>query len=272
MFEQLEKFLDFFSENSSKIDGFYTWVLASIGSLMALIGIAPKLKSKGGKNIEPENEQVEQVALTEDILAKINANAERLDSHEKVISGMQESLQSLTNSVYELKETCSILEDIKQERYQKKKAKELANRIEKVGRAYIKTEGSRISRHFAAMIMAGTDKAATFFGSIVESGFDTADVEFLAEKALDTLRNIKNSYVQYPEFRDTSDGEIFGKKVKRILEPKLRKVFSIISQIQDGVYNGGSHDKYVSTVIEFVDSFVSESIAVYMEHQSKLKN
>ena len=106
------------------------------------------------------------------------------------------------------------------------------------------------------MIVKGCKEAANIFGDILEGDVRTIDLKKLEIQALNSMREIRETYKAHAALPEDATYEI----KHQVARPLLAKLMSDLHLISTGYFNGKSEDRYKTLVVTFINDFITQSI------------
>ena len=183
--------------------------------------------------------------------ALIRQNMAQLEVVASAIKANNELLQNLTGKVDGLTEKVDKFESRNNRVDEIKKFK--AGIVE-IG--YSLSASYNVPSAFSGMIVKGCKEAANIFGDILEGDVKTIDLKKLEIQALNSMREIRETYKAHAALPEDAAYEI----KHQVARPLLAKLMSDLHLISTGYFNGKSEDRYKTLVITFINDFITQSI------------
>jgi ribosome-associated translation inhibitor RaiA len=176
---------------------------------------------------------------------------------------LKEVTDSLSRVEAELGVMSGTIQAISTERAIKKSIESLQKRIKGIG--YTKSDLGTHNKAVESMILEGCEKAADFFGDILEEGFEHIDADKLQKKARSYLRGIRSQYSGDNHLTKDVVDEI---KVK-VAYPIVQELIYKLITLNRGQQIGNSREYFEAAAITFVEQFIDRAIVIINAHDSK---
>jgi len=263
-------------DEETKMDGVKEEVAMGFLSLLGALMLKFKQKVAGSsqktKDTMAENVELRK-ALEEKQRADVCCLTSRIDAHEAVLAQIASQLDKIVDNqaafqaqmdelVANVQVMHSMVDDLKADADVKKLANKFKLRIENIGQVFLRSKKDLPSA-MNGMITAGCNEAAKLFSDMLLTGIYELDLPKEQDRALDMLRGIRATYATAGN--DVILGKDFVKKLKRKLKPELLVLFATLAQLKNGEYNGSTVTHFQTTVVAFVNGFISTAITAYEE-------